>query len=276
MQICPNLIIPTMVHIPAGTFLMGEGKEAHEEQVKAFSIGVFPVTFEEYDQFCESTYKPKPSDQGWGRERRPVINVSWYDAMDYCNWLSEQTGYTYRLPTEIEWEYACRAGTTTKYFFGDDEKLLPSYAWFYENSHNKTHPVGLKAANNYGLYDMHGNVLEWCSTPWEAKMKVVRGGSWLLNAGYCRSAYRGFIWPIDRADLLGLRCVCERTTYLLLEADRSGTTTQRGSSTSFECIVNLYKLACALHPRSVFSVSNADLADSESDGLTDDERDQLL
>lgn len=119
---------PLMVVIPAGRFLMGspaseperlddEGPQHEVHIAKPFAMGVYAVTFDEYDRFCDSTKCDRPGDENWGRGNRPVINVSWHDAQDYCTWLTEQTGRRYRLPSEAEWEYVCRAGTTTPFFF---------------------------------------------------------------------------------------------------------------------------------------------------------------
>jgi len=181
-----------------------------------FEIAKYPVTFEEYDLFCKDTGRKKPDDNGWGRGKRPVINVSWDDAKVYCDWLNKKLGieenspYRYRLPTEAEWEYACRAGTTTKWSFGDNEEELEKYAWYNKNSNGKTHPVGEKLPNPWGLYDMHGNVFEWCEDDYidnykktprdgsayksgkEDLRKVVRGGSWDSLAYDTRSSYRYF------------------------------------------------------------------------------------
>jgi formylglycine-generating enzyme required for sulfatase activity len=118
-----SLSEPEMVELPGGTFMMGSAngfddeKPVHEVTLTPFAIGRYPVTFAEYDRYCEKKGIEKPSDQGWGRGRRPVINVSWYDVVAYCEWLSQQTGHTYRLPTEAEWEYACRAGSTGDFCF---------------------------------------------------------------------------------------------------------------------------------------------------------------
>jgi len=187
-----------------------------------FEIAKTPVTFEEYDLYCEDTKTKKPSDEGWGRGKRPVINVNWHDAVAYCAWLSEKTGKEYRLPTEAEWEYACRAGTKTKWSFGDDESELEHYAWYDKNSDKKTHEVATKKENPWGLFDMHGNVREWCQDDWvdnyndtpkdgkkyennSSGSKVLRGGSWNYIAGDSRSAIRYWDDPTFRSYYNGFR-----------------------------------------------------------------------
>ncbi len=158
---------PELVQIPGGTFQMGSNdgdsdeKPVHTVTVKSFMMGKYEVTFEEYDKFCEATGQTKPKDEGWGRGKRPVIHVSWNDAKAYAKWLSEQTGKNYRLPSEAQWEYACRAGSAGKYSFGDDVNQLENYGWYEQNSGHQTHPVGKKNPNKFGLYDIHGNVWEW-------------------------------------------------------------------------------------------------------------------
>jgi formylglycine-generating enzyme required for sulfatase activity len=231
---------PTMIVLPAGEFMMGDDnsgyddeKPAHKVTIsKPFAMSKYQVTFDDYDKYCDATGTKKPSDNDWGRGKRPVINVSWNDAQKYCQWLSEQTGYEYRLPTEAEWEYACRAGSSTKWCFGDDENQLQDYAWYGENSGDKTHPVGEKKPNKFGLYDMHGNVWEWCEDDWHenydgaptdgsARKKygsawknsnenrsLLRGGSWVLRCKYCRSAYRGGYYRGSRDGSYGVRLVC--------------------------------------------------------------------
>jgi len=220
---------PTKAIIPKSKrFQMGSNKYSDEKPVHEvifnydFEIAKYPVTFEEYDFFCEDTEIEKPDDEGWGRGKRPVINVSWEDAKAYCKWISEKTGEEYRLPTEAEWEYSCRAGTTTEWSFGDDEKKLKEYAWYDKNSKNSTHEVGQKLPNPWGLHDMHGNVLEWCEdwymdnyeeTPidgsanesGEQKYKVLRGGSWDFYAIGSRSSYRNWYGPDVRDVYVGFR-----------------------------------------------------------------------
>jgi len=147
---------PEVIMLPGGHFQMGDESEGpiHEVELDSFAIGRYPVMFADYDAFCDATGREKPDDMGWGRGVRPVVNVSWQDAVNYCEWLSRGTGQTYRLPTEAEWEYACRAGSESAYCFGDDEKSLGEYAWYEKNSEGKTHPVGAKKANAWGLHDM--------------------------------------------------------------------------------------------------------------------------
>jgi formylglycine-generating enzyme required for sulfatase activity len=161
-----------------------------------------------------------------------VINVSWQDAEAYCKWLSQETGQIYRLPTEAEWEYACRAGSELIWCFGDDPRSLGPYAWYEKNSDKKTQSVGEKKANAWGIYDMHGNVYEWCGDWYKgdfytdspvsnpsvdagpvdyqvirhATYHVIRGGSWGSRARHCRSAYRSRFGPVGRDDSIGFRC----------------------------------------------------------------------
>jgi formylglycine-generating enzyme required for sulfatase activity len=213
--------IPEMVRISKGSFMMGsENGYANEKPVHQvtieddFEIGKYEVTFEEYDYFCKETGRKKPDDEGWGRGKRPVINVSWYDATAYVRWLSQETGHTYRLPTEAEWEYVARAGTTTKWSFGNDESKLEKYAWYgYEKAEKKTHPVGEKKPNSWDVYDIHGNVWEWTSSCYTERYKqkcyesykVLRGGSWYSGANDSRSACRDRFVPGYRGSSRGFR-----------------------------------------------------------------------
>ena len=205
-----------MVHLPKGRFMMGEGSGQREVVIDyEFEMGKYPVTFDEYDMFCEDTKREKSHDEGWGRGRRPAINVSWHDAVAFCEWLSEKSNQNYRLPTETEWEYACRAGTTTKWSFGDDEKELDKYAWYDNNSYDlgEEHKdyginiVGEKLSNPWGLFDIHGNVFEWCEDWYDNKedRKVLRGGSWSNIPRNARSSYRNRYSPSVRSSVVGFR-----------------------------------------------------------------------
>ncbi len=229
---------PEMVVIPPGRFLMGspggEARRADNERQHAvslsqpFAIGKYPVTFAEYDRFCIATGREQPGSSGWGRGRRPVINVSWYDAMAYCQWLSRMTGEAYRLPSEAEWEYTCRAGTTTDYHFGEtitrsEANFQPEDVDFSEWIKDaKTTPVDQFAANPWGVHDCHGNVFEWTGSEYDKHYtgaeqqlldadapddlrRVVRGGSWYFYSWWVHSAARFWLLPDSRNFLQGFR-----------------------------------------------------------------------
>ncbi|MEX8496261.1 formylglycine-generating enzyme family protein [Leptothrix ochracea] len=217
---CEAPACPLMVVLPAGHFSMGSSapgmgayddeRPAHEVTVRKVALGRFEVTFQEWEAcFQDKDCSHWPSDEGWGRETRPVINVSWEDVQRYLKWLSQKTGHVYRLPTEAEWEYGARAGTTTNYSFGNDEKGLNDYAWYSGNSGNQSHPVGEKKPNAFGLYDIHGSVWEWVQDCWHpnyqgapttgaawdtdcrgGNRRTVRGGGWNDTARVVRSTYR--------------------------------------------------------------------------------------
>jgi formylglycine-generating enzyme required for sulfatase activity len=238
-----NSIGMTFVPIPAGTFLMGSpdsDKDASSDEKpqhrvtlsKPFFLAIHPVTQGQYRAVTgESLSHFKGSDD------LPVENVSWNDAIAFCNTLSEREGLKpyyrsgtgeplggdgYRLPTEAEWEYACRGGSTTRYCFGDDAASLGEYAWYRDNSDRKAHPVGQKRPNAFGLYDMHGNVWEWCLDRYDAKFydqpaapdpwcssgasdRVIRGGGWNSAPLSARSAHRTGLTPDYRGSFLGFR-----------------------------------------------------------------------
>ena len=222
-----------MVVVPAGSFRMGDlnGGGADDEKPvhtvtigEAFAVGKYEVTFAEWDACVAAggCNGRRSVDAGWGRSRRPVINVSWDDAKRYVSWLSSRTGRRYRLLSEAEWEYAARAGTTTKWSCGSSEGCLNAVAWYSANSGNRTFPVGAKVANAFGLYDMHGNVWEWVEDCWtdsyagapsggwawtsgDCSGHVLRGGSWLIEPGKVRSANRNRIITGDRGYSIGFR-----------------------------------------------------------------------
>ncbi|MCP4699889.1 MAG: SUMF1/EgtB/PvdO family nonheme iron enzyme [Gammaproteobacteria bacterium] len=219
-------------------------KPVHEVVLSPFSAGKYPVTAGEFKRFVEEEGYKTEAETGdgawvWGQgnpknkknaswqnpyfeqtKDNPAVCISWNDAQAYCQWLNGQSGEDYRLLTEAEWEYACRAGNEGAWCFGDDEKQLGDYAWYNENSNNKTHPVGEKNANAFGLCDMHGNVWEWCqdwyssysqdtvSDPAGADSgtdRVLRGGPWYNDGRSTRSANRSRNRPGSRDVRIGFR-----------------------------------------------------------------------
>jgi formylglycine-generating enzyme required for sulfatase activity len=259
---------PEMVVIPAGTFVMGspdgktpiiglDGKPKdgplapaekgrdpdegpqHEVTVATFAAGKHEVTFDDYEECVRLKGCAPVSDSSWGKGRQPVINISWDEAKRYVDWLVRVTGKPYRLLTEAEWEHAARAGTTTVYSFGDDERELckhanladpslkkaePTYTAidFCDDGHAAPAPVGSYQANAFGLHDMHGNVFEWTedcyvnsyrdapgngTARWtgECKLRVARGGSWYVHPQSVRAAFRSRATPGIRDFTLGFR-----------------------------------------------------------------------
>jgi formylglycine-generating enzyme required for sulfatase activity len=234
-----------MAPIPAGEFLMGScGSLTSEDEipqhlvrVNGFSIGKYPITQEQWRVVAtnlpkiERDLEPNPSHhRGY---LRPVEQVSWHEAMEFCARLSAHASCSYRLPTEAEWEYACRAGTTTPFHFG--EELTPELANYLGVGFGfeaQTTDVCSFPANAFGLYDMHGNVWEWCAdhwhdsygekpealkgdgnTPWTSsntdECRLLRGGSWVIDPRDCRSAYRNYVIPDFRNFSVGFRVVAE-------------------------------------------------------------------
>ena len=232
-----------MVQIPAGWFTMGDETEVdaqpHQVYVSAFYIDKYLVNQEQYQRVMGGN----PSR--WKGSMNPVEQVRWSDAARYCNarsrlealqscydlktWECNFDADGYRLPTEAEWEYACRAASKTTYFFGNDPSKLRDYAWFEENSGGQPRPVGQKLPNPWGLYDMYGNVWQWCNDfykvdyyqeapkenpigPKTGDNKVVRGGAWKFSSQSCRSGYRynedpGYVDVCFGYDIYGFRCV---------------------------------------------------------------------
>jgi formylglycine-generating enzyme required for sulfatase activity len=187
----------------------------------AFAIGRFAVTFAEWDDaqahpewMKYAKIEPrKPDAQGWGRGKQPVIDVSWNDAKAYCAWASAVTGKTYRLLGEAKWEQSCRAGTKTEFWWGSEiSTAQANYDGNYTFGNgkkgeyrNRTMPVDSFDANPWGLYQVHGNVWEWCEDAYDASFRVVRGGSWLYGPGFLRSSYRKRYGPDDRYIAVGFR-----------------------------------------------------------------------
>ena len=204
---------PDMVLIPAGRFVMGSGAggEVYETPTHQITRGQW-----------QAVMGSSPRDLKVGGMDLPMANVSWDDAQEFATRLSQKSGKTYRLPSEAEWEYAARAGSTGHWNFGDDELQLATHAWFSENSRGKAHPVGQKAASAIGLYDMHGNVWEWVQDTWHetyqgapidgsawvrggSAERVLRGGSSMDYPRVLWSAFRHCGAPDERSDNTGMR-----------------------------------------------------------------------
>jgi formylglycine-generating enzyme required for sulfatase activity len=226
----PDRVRLRMRRIPTGVFAMGapEGEEGrdgdegpkHEVVIsRPFHLGIHEVTQQQW----EAVMGNHPS-KAKGNPRHPVEQVSWEDCQEFIKKLNAMGIGTFRLPTEAEWEYACRAGSQAAYAFGDDDAKLGEYAWYRGNSGNHPHEVGAREPNAWGLYDMHGNVSEWCGDwydkyvmdrqadpagPADGTRRVSRGGSWSLPSAFCRSANRDRASPDIRDEDLGFRLVRE-------------------------------------------------------------------
>ena len=194
-------------------------KPAHLVTIsQPFYLGKYPVTQAQWQMMMGMDSNPSEF-QG---NDRPVERVSWDDVQMFLHKLNGREGVNhYRLPTEAQWEYACRAGSSTTYYFGNDTARLGEYAWYDENSGGQTHPVGQRKPNDWGLYDMHGNIWEWVQAwyrgyteepatdpigPAAGAQRVIRGGSWDDSARSARSAYRHWLLPTNLYDHLGFRC----------------------------------------------------------------------
>lgn len=219
-----------LVRVPAGVYEMGSENElpfaietpVHTVSIASpFFIGKLPVTQRQYEALMKanpSAFRDSPD--------LPVENVTWFDANIFCRRLTEITDRLICLPSEAKWEYACRAGSFTDYHFGETAKSLDEYAWYDGNSHERTHPAGLKNPNAWGLQDIVGNVWEWCEDEWHGSYegapqdgsawvsnqqrcgrRCVRGGAWDMDAFRCRSSYRSFDWEDAATNRLGFRIV---------------------------------------------------------------------
>lgn len=208
---------PAMVVVPSGSFTMGSPDDPKSERnfagpqrevtiAEPFAVGKYEVTFAEWDACVAALGCPRLTDEEWGRGERPAINLTWDEAQRYTTWLTKLMGRPYRLLSETEWEYAARAGTTTLFSFGDDEAVLGEYASYNGNSDLKTHPVGEKKPNGFGLYDMHGNVWEWVQDCWHDSYDgaPTDGSAWTTGydcGGPCPS--RRLLWGKRREPRLG-------------------------------------------------------------------------
>jgi formylglycine-generating enzyme required for sulfatase activity len=225
-----NGVAMKLVYIKAGRFMMGGEHPRHQVTISTpFYMGVTEVTQAQWLAVM-NTEPWKASLWATANGNHAASRISWNDAAAFCAAVSTKTGRTVRLPTEAEWEYACRAGTTTAYSFGDDSAKLADYAWYSSNASKKgekhAHLVGQKKPNPWGLYDMHGNVLEWCADwfagsyantkgrdpegPAVGDKRVLRGGSWMSYPGACRAAWRGRGAPTVGVGLYGFRVVALR------------------------------------------------------------------
>ncbi len=232
---------PELVVVPAGQFLMGDGsgRGNHNERPQRtieitvpFAIGRYEVTFADWQRYAAASGAQMPDNEGWGlSSTRPVIHVSWRDAHAYTQWLSRQTGARYRLPTEAEWEYAARGGSTTYYWWGDELDSTEARPRAHCRGcasprllQNKTATVGQFPANGFGLYDTAGNVWEWTASRFTQSFdgsetqsvglldnspRVVRGGAWNSGPTYLRSSMRDLKQPHHRDYALGFRVVRE-------------------------------------------------------------------
>ena len=221
--------------IPGGSFTMGDASSKdswppHEVTVQPFYMGKYEVTFAQYEKFCLATNRPLADDNGWGKGLRPVVNVSWHDANAFAQWLSDQTGKAFRLPSESEWEYAARAGTTTDFYWGDEIGRGNANCRDCGTSGDgqKTTEVGSFSPNPLGLFDIAGNVYEWTEdfkhpnytiaptdgSAWTdspdyqyANLRVTRGGSWRQPHAELKSFVRCWDRTTDRIDEVGFRLV---------------------------------------------------------------------
>ena len=211
-----------MAWMPAGTLIMGDESLSRVNPPKKISVdgfwmGKYEVTQEQFQAIMGTNPSIRKG------EENPVSKVSWIDAMEFCTKLSKQTGQNFILPTEAQWQYSCRAGTTTAYYFGDDSGPIGDYAWWNGNSNQATHPVGEKQPNNWGLYDMNGNVWEWCLSVWEpypysetdgrnslsdrTMGRVMRGGSYdSADPNIFRCSFRNLSSPSYQSYNIGFRC----------------------------------------------------------------------
>jgi len=224
---------PELIKVTGGTFTMGDesgmgqGDEqpTHEVTLSDFSIGKTEVTVAQYRYYCSSTGISMPEEPSWGwSDNAPIVNVSWFDAINYCDWLSEKLDQNITLPTEAQWEFAARGGTQSEGYKYAGGRSMATAGWYRDNSGGKTQTVASKKANELGLYDMSGNVYEWCIDWYDGgyyanspsknpknttrgDYRVLRGGSWSYSASYCRVANRNINEAGSRDFYNGFRVV---------------------------------------------------------------------
>ncbi|QRM89243.1 SUMF1/EgtB/PvdO family nonheme iron enzyme [Lacinutrix sp. WUR7] len=222
--------LPEMIKITGGTFTMGAGHNGMNPTpqitLSDFNMGKTEVTIAQYRYYCKSTgidMPERPDGINWN-DNYPVVKVSWYDAVNYCKWLTEQTGNTYSLPTEAQWEFAARGGTKSKGYNFSGSFNLNTVGWYKENSESNTNIVATKEANELGLYDMSGNVGEWCldwhdrdfyskspevnpENTTEAKYRIFRGGHFISSKERSITRFRSFGKPESEYDRVGFRVV---------------------------------------------------------------------
>lgn len=228
--------LPKFIHVEGGTFTMGDewGKgnkdqrPTHAVTLKSFSISQTEVTVAQYRSYCDSTGVAMPKEPSWGwKDNHPMVNVSWRDAMDYADWLSNKLDQNVRLPYEAEWEYAARGGNKSKGYKYSGANNIADVSWHDGNSDNKTNAVAGKNANELGLYDMSGNTFEWCMDKYggdyyanspknnpkgaiEGDRRVIRGGGWNLDATFSTVAFRyGSSFDGELYDYFGFRVVLD-------------------------------------------------------------------
>ncbi len=203
--------------VAGGNFRMGndnglspDESPEHDVHVDSYFISATEITFAQYDRFCEATNRLKAKDNRWGRDSMPVVNVNWNDAYEYCRWASKLTGSSVRLPTEAEWEFAARGGAKSLHYSFSGGNHAETVGWYAENSGKKAHVVAGKTPNELGIYDMTGNVWEWCADwygdeyysvspknnpkgPLTGQFHVLRGGSWGSTEEYCHVTTRSYL-----------------------------------------------------------------------------------
>lgn len=223
---------PQLIRVRGDYFMMGgddidDQKPKHKVFVRDFHISKYPITFEEYDFYCDMVGVRKPSDQNWGRGQQPLINITWIEAVSYCNWLSRQHNLEcvyeidrnfitidndsngYRLPSEAEWEFAAKGGRQSKNYLFSGSNNIHEVGWFDANSNQKTHEVGLKKSNELGIHDMSGNIWEWCQDTWHPDYQNAPGDSfpWIENGRKEFRMVRGGYWGSSEVDCtVSARC----------------------------------------------------------------------